>query len=239
MMRERPAVTARMSDLIQGWEAAADRRGIFLRCYLLMTRNMLAAVDAGDFHDCRWVNALLHRFADYYFDALVVYDEERERAPAVWQHTHDLAGRDDVQVLQHLLLGVNAHINYDLVLTLVEMLEPEWERLTPQERAARYVDHCHVNDIIAATIDAVQDDVIEPAAPQMDVVDKLLGPLDEWLISHLITRWRQEVWERARAMLARPAQQREELRSALEDVTQRRARAILLQEGTSPMADLW
>lgn len=238
-MNEKQAVTEKMTALIRGWETAADRRAVFLNCYLLMTRNMLSAVDAGDFHDCRWVNVLLHRFADYYFDALVVYDEDRERAPAVWKQAHDLAGRDDIQVVQHLLLGVNAHINYDLVLTLVEMLEPEWERLTPRQRAGRYADHCRVNDIIAATVDAVQDDVIEPAAPQMDVIDKLLGPLDEWLISRLITHWRQEVWERAAAMLARPAQRREEMRAALETLTQRRARAILLEDGTNPLAVLW
>lgn len=238
-MNEEQTVTERMAVLIQGWEADADRRAIFLNCYLLMTRNMLTAVDAGAFHDGRWVNALLHRFADYYFDALSVYDVDRERAPAVWKQTHDLAGRDEIQVVQHLLLGVNAHINYDLVLTLVEMLEPEWERLTPRQRAARYADHCRVNDIIGATIDAVQDDVIEPAAPQMDVVDKLLGPLDEWLISRLVTRWRQEVWEHAAAMLARPAQRREEMRATVEALTQRRARAILLEERTNAIADFW
>ena len=238
-MSERQAVTDRMASLIRGWEAAADRRAIFLNCYLLMTRNMLSAVDAGDFRDCDWVHALLYRFADYYFDALVVYDEDRERAPAVWRYAHDVAGRRAIQPLQHLLLGVNAHINYDLVLTLVEMLEPEWERLTPQQRAARYADHCHVNEIIAATVDAVQDDVIEPTAPKMDLVDKLLGPLDEWLIARLISRWRQEVWEHAVIMLASPAQQRETQRAQVEALTHRRARAILLAEGTDPLADLW
>lgn len=66
----------------------------------------------------------------------------------------------------------------------------------------------------------------------MDLVDKLLGPVDEWLISQLITRWRDEVWEHALAMLARPDRQgRECMRAEIEFVTQNRARAILLGSG--------
>lgn len=235
-MKQQP-VTERMASLINDWEQTADRRAIFLRCYLLMTRNMLAAVDGGIFHDCAWVHGLLHRFADYYFDALVAYEQEAAQTPAVWQHVHDVAAAKEAQVLQHLLLGVNAHINYDLVLTLVETLEPEWAQLTAAERSRRYADHCRVNDIIGATVDAVQDDVIETEAPEMDLVDVLLGPVDEWLISTLITRWRDEVWEHALEMLARPdAQQRERKRLQIEARTQRRARAILLGAATDGSA---
>jgi hypothetical protein len=35
----------------------------------------------------------------------------------------------------------------------------------------------------------------------MELVDKLLGPLDEALASHLITRWRETVWQYAYQML--------------------------------------
>jgi hypothetical protein len=36
----------------------------------MMTRNVLAAIDAGDFRDPPWVSGLLDRFADYTFAAL-------------------------------------------------------------------------------------------------------------------------------------------------------------------------
>ena len=232
MMSHRPPVTVRMESLIQKWEAAADRRAIFLRCYLLMTQNVLAAVEGRAFRDCQWVNTLLHRFADYYFEALSAYEEDEDGAPAVWSQTHNVARQEGVQVVQHLLLGVNAHINYDLVMTLVELLEPEWSRLSPQEREMRYADHCQVNDIIGATVDAVQDEVIETAAPGMNVVDILLGPVDEWLISHVIKRWRDEVWDHALKMLARSdTHQRERIRFDIETLTQKRAQIILLESG--------
>ena len=198
-----------------------------------MTQNMLAAVEAGAFRDGRWVHTLLHRFADYYFEALSAYEEDEDGAPAIWRKTHKVARQQEAQIVQHLLLGVNAHINYDLVLTLVELLEPERSRLSPQEREMRYAGHCQVNEIIGATIDAVQDDVIETVAPEMNLVDTLLGPVDEWLISDVITRWRDEVWDHALKMLARSApRQRERIRSDIEILTQRRAQIILLESGT-------
>ncbi len=104
-------------------------------------------------------------------------------------------------MLQKLLLGVNAHINYDLVLTLAEILRPEWAQLSEDQRGQRYADHCHVNDVIARTIDAVQDQVLEPAMPVLDIVDRLLGPMDERMVSRTITHWRDQVWQHATSLV--------------------------------------
>jgi hypothetical protein len=69
------------------------------------------------------------------------------------------------------------------------------------QRAARYADHCHVNAVIGRTIDAVQDQVLEPMMPVMALLDTVLGPVDEMLISHLITKWRETVWHHATRLL--------------------------------------
>jgi hypothetical protein len=214
---ERPVLT-RMTTLVEHWEAAHDRRAIFLGCYRLMTANMLNAVDAGRFQDALWVSSLLHRFADYYFDALTCYDQNRLDTPAVWQLAFDATRDEDVTTLQHLLLGVNAHINFDLVFTLVDLLSPEWTALTDERRAQRHADHTLVNRIIGETVDAVQDQVIDRHSPWYDFVDKLLGPVDEWLTSRLISRWREEVWENAVCYLeAATPEERVALRQRIEE----------------------
>lgn len=179
------------------WEADRDLRCVFLSCYALMTQNMLHALAAGRFNDRRWVDRLLHRFAAYYFDALELYDAHSAATPAVWQQAHDAACGREASSPQLLLAGVNAHINYDLVLTLHDLLAPEWPGLTEAQRRQRYADHCLVNTVIAETIDAVQDDVIERHDPWLDLVDKGLGRLDEWLTARLIARWRHTVWQQA------------------------------------------
>jgi hypothetical protein len=238
-MAESVTVTDRMVSQIQHWEQAGDRRSIFLSCYHLMTLNMLAAVEAGEFQDAPWVDLLLHRFADYYFAACDDYEQGRPLTPAVWQRTHAVARQPGTHVLQNLLLGVNAHINYDLVLTLVDLLEPEWPRLSAAQRALRYADHCHVNAVIARTVDIVQDTVVERLEPAMNVVDTLMGRMDEWVVSRLIRNWRDDVWRQAiRWIETAPPAERGPLRHDLERLVLRRADAILLRDGLPPLHHL-
>lgn len=194
-------VILQMQARLQAWETAADDKALFLNCYQLMTSNVLAAVEQHEFNDPVWVSRLLDHFAHYYFVALEAYERDPAVAPAIWQRAFTVTCAPNISALQKLLLGVNAHINYDLVFTLVDLLQPEWPQLSDAQRAARYADHCHVNAVIGRTIDAVQDQVLEPAMPLMDLVDKLLGPMDEALISRLITQWRDQVWLNAVSLL--------------------------------------
>lgn len=229
-MSKRQPVVERMQEFVLRWQEEADRRAIFLNCYMLMTGNVLVAIERGEFRDGHWVNRLLHRFAGYYFRALDAYEADPAGTPAVWRVTHRATAAPDTATLQHLFLGVNAHINYDLVLTVADMLEPEWAQLAESRRRQRYADHCHVNAVIGRTIDAVQDEVVERATPSMDVVDRLLGRLDEWLTSRLITHWRDEVWHNAvRYVESATPETREALRQEIESLTLRRADAILLK----------
>lgn len=198
------AVIQQMQTIIRRWEQTSDQRVIFLRCYLMMTNNMRTSLRQGEFRDPDWVSRLLVNFAGYYFVALQAYDQDPASAPPVWRQAHQAAIEAGVPALQKLLLGVNAHINYDLVFSLVDLLRPEWAGLSPAQRQARYTDHCHVNEVIGCTIDAVQDQVLEPAMPAMDLFDRLLGPLDERLISALLTRWRENVWQNAIRLLEAP-----------------------------------
>ncbi len=224
-------VIQRMQALAQHWEACGDARAIFLNCYCMMTRNMLAAVDRREFDDPAWVDHLLHQFADYYFIALDTYEQNPEAAPAVWRATHRAAGQPRILPIQKLLMGVNAHINYDLVLALVDLLEPEWNALGQEQRAGRYADHCRVNTIISQTIDAVQDQVLQPAMPVMGIIDRLLGPFDERMISHLIAGWRERVWQHALDMIALPTpDQRAALTRQIEHETLRIGDLIQLRQ---------
>jgi hypothetical protein len=80
-----------MEFLVQRWNEIADQCAIFLRCYMMMTQNMLTAIDHGEFHDDDWVNRLMHRFAEYYFNVLEAFEHNADDAPAVWQRAHQVA----------------------------------------------------------------------------------------------------------------------------------------------------
>ncbi|NTW97858.1 MAG: hypothetical protein HGB28_04835 [Oscillochloris sp.] len=203
---------------------------MFLACYILMTGNMACAVLDGRFRNSAWVTALITNFAGYYFDALDAYEEGAGRLPQVWQRAHDLANAPTTTVIQNLLMGVNAHINCDLVLVLDDMLAPGWASLAATDRADRYHDYCLVNTIIGETIDTVQDRVIAPYAHLMGLVDTLFGPLDEWCTARLIRNWRDDVWRRALALIAvEDPTQRQELRRETDTIALQRI--VLLAEG--------
>jgi hypothetical protein len=197
-------VLDQMQALIDTWQAAADQRAIFLSCYHMMTANMLAALRQDEFLDPTWVDGLLRRFADYYFTALAAYERDPEAAPSAWRLAFASAGHAHLNPLQKLLLGVNAHINYDLSLAIYDMLVGDWALLSDDGRAARHTDHCRVNEVIAHTVDAVQSQIIEPEMPVLRVFDYLLGPVDEILTSRLITAWRDTVWRNANRLLESP-----------------------------------
>lgn len=217
-----------MQEKIDNWQQTKDRRAIFLQCYRAMTANTLTAVAHGRFQDHTWVTGLLNRFADYYFLALDAYDAGQSGVSPVWQYTFDAARQKKPNVLQHLFLGVNAHINYDLALTLYDVLHEEWPTLTAAQRDGRYRDYCLINEIIAETIDQVQDEVVKRESPLLALVDWLGGRMDEWLVVEMLTGWREEVWRKGVEMVeAVDADGRVTLRQSLEQSCLRRGRRIL------------
>lgn len=227
-MKPNDSLIGMMQEMIDNWQQAKDRRAIFLQCYRAMTVNTLAAVVDGRFQDESWVARLLQCFADYYFTAVAAYDKANSSTPAVWQLTFDAARQNKSHVLQNLFLGVNAHINYDLVLTLYDMLHEEWATLSPTQREARYQDFCLINNIIAETIDQVQDEVVEHHSPLMSLVDWLAGPMDEFVVVEMISNWREEVWRKGVEMVEMgEADGRAAIRLTVEQNCLRRGRRIL------------
>ncbi len=228
---DEPAIAVqRMRERLEMWQKASDPRATFLYCYVMMTENMLTAIQAGEFNDPVWVRHLLEHFANYYFTALQGYEQQDPGTPAVWRLTFESAHRPGSLVLQNLLLGVNAHINYDLVLALSDLLEPDWYSLDDHTREQRYNDHCHVSQVITRTIDSVQDTILEPQSLPLQLADVLFGPVDEWVISRLIGNWREQVWEQAMQRISSPdPEKREELRRAVETGCLKLSERILLR----------
>jgi hypothetical protein len=232
-----PEIVERMESCITSWQKADDHRAIFLMCYTMMTKNMLNAIEQNAFEDSDWVGNLTHIFAQYYFDALEAYDNEAQ--PAVWTSVFEAACHKQLHVLQNLLLGVNAHICYDLIFALTDSLEDDWITLSDEKRAMRYRDYTHVNHIIGTTIDAVQDDVVRLYDKHMAIVDFTLGRMDEWMIQKLITRWRKDVWEQTVAYLSALPQARPNLRETYTKQAEQRSQAIQGQRGILGIVELF
>src|SRR5918997_5168173 len=111
-----------MAGLLAPLEADRDPARFFLGVYLRTTVAVGAAIDAGAFEDPAWVEEWDVDFAGLYLDALTAH----RRAPASAPHPWRLAfGADPgLRPEAHVLLGVNAHINYDLPQSMVRVIPP-------------------------------------------------------------------------------------------------------------------
>src|SRR5919107_801591 len=83
----------------------------FLATYLRTTRAVAEAVHRGSFEDPAWVEEWDVAFAELYVDALAAHQEGRP-TPRPWRLAFEASS--ELHPLAHVLLGVNAHINYDL-----------------------------------------------------------------------------------------------------------------------------
>ena len=83
---------------------------------------MKDALEAGAFDDADRMERLDTLFADRYLDAVAARSAGRP-ATASWELTFAAAQRWRPLVLQHLLVGINAHINLDLGIAAARLRE--------------------------------------------------------------------------------------------------------------------
>jgi hypothetical protein len=174
-----------------------DPRGYFTCVYRAVTVRILEGIAAGEFVDATRMERFDVLFAGYFLDACRDHAAGRP-VSASWQVALDAPSRWRV-ALQHLLAGMNAHINLDLGVAAartqgdapVEELRDDFERL---------------NDILAAMVDRMQT-ALGAVSPWSSIVDRLAGSRDEWLACWSIERARQGAWELAERLTASPAEQ--------------------------------
>jgi hypothetical protein len=97
--------------------AADDASGYFPAMYARITRQVETAGAVGRFVDAARMEAFARAFAGW-------YPGLRHRdvgVPGCWRAAFDVAGDRDLMIVQHLLLGINAHVNHDLPQVVVAM----------------------------------------------------------------------------------------------------------------------
>src|SRR5829696_9607757 len=102
-----------LDDLIAHARRAKNRLGYFAALYRNVTIKVKEGILAGSFEDAARMERLDVAFANRYLDALERYRRGEEPGKC-WRTTFRAAESWHPIVLQHLLLGINAHINLDL-----------------------------------------------------------------------------------------------------------------------------
>ena len=182
-------VLDRLQGLLDGLadeppERSAGRRE-FLATYLRTTRAVGDAVRADRFEDPAWVEEWDVVFADLYVDALTAHTEGRP-TPRPWRLAFE-AG-PDVHPLGHVLLGVNAHINYDLPQSLLRVVPPD-DFDDPDVMARRHRDHEAIDGVLNARVAAEGKEF-----DGQSLVDRVLTPLNRAATRRFLGESRRKVW---------------------------------------------
>lgn len=96
---------------------AGDAAGYFPALYVRVTGDIAAGIRDHQFEDGKRMEQLVDAFAGYYIRART----SQVPVPRCWQATWDVAGDPNLVIVQHLLLGTNAHVNHDLAQAVVEV----------------------------------------------------------------------------------------------------------------------
>jgi hypothetical protein len=190
------AVAARMEELLISLEVRGDPARFFLGTYLRTTRAVGEALDAGSFEDPMWVAAWDADFAGIYLDALEAWHKDNCIVGAPWRLAF---GADPALPPEaHVLLGMNAHINFDLPQSLLRMIPPaDFSSFTVLERRRR--DHERIDGVLAAQVSA-EDAALRRAGGRRTLLDRLLAPVNRWASRMFLREARAKVWANTAAL---------------------------------------
>jgi hypothetical protein len=174
--------------------AAGDASGYFPALYSRVTERIGASIEAGAFQDGPGLDRFATQFASHYVAAA----HDHTHGPRCWQASWNVAADPRLLIVQHLLIGINAHVNYDLPRAVVEVADERGDLLSIRH------DFDAVNDVLAATyVDVVKD--LNRVSRWVNSAARLGGG---HAFNFSLTLARARAWQAATAMYPLPVEGR-------------------------------
>jgi hypothetical protein len=151
----------------------------FNKLYLLVTQGVLNMPPEGGWQRPGWLARLDVIFANRYFGAVARWHAHGPPAPRAWQALFEARYRPGIVRVQFALAGMNAHINHDLALAVVDTCAEL--ATSPRLGGPEHGDFERVNEILAH---------VEPQAMQY-LATGIIGEVAQSLgdLSHLMAMW--------------------------------------------------
>jgi hypothetical protein len=191
-----------MQERLDGLPPERAHLGRFLGTYRRTTLAVGKAVDAGEFEDPEWVERWDVAFAELYVEAL-----DAQLAGGTPSRPWALAFDADPALppLRHVLLGINAHVNYDLPQALLQVISDD-DFTDRSLMASRHRDHERIDGVLSSRV-AAED--VELGMRGRTLTDRVLQPLNRLSSRRFLREARIKVWhntgELQAARLAGPA----------------------------------
>jgi len=183
---------ARMAALLESLQATGDQRRYFHATYQRTTIAVAGELRRGGFADAEWVERWDIAFADLYLDALrAALAGHRPARP--WEVAFSAPA--ELPPLRHVLLGMNAHINFDLPQALLAVITDE-QFDDAALLARRESDHRAIDNVLASRVAAEDDELASISGPG-STLDRLLRPLNRLATQRFLREAREKVWANA------------------------------------------
>ena len=189
------AVAAGMQQRLDRLPARLAHQRLFLSIYRRTTQAVGDAVERACFEDPEWVESWDVTFASHYLAALDAELSGGDKVPRPWRLV--FAASLDLPPLRHVLLGMNAHINYDLPQALLAVISDD-DFSDPLLIERRRRDSERIDTILATRMPAEQNELI--TTDGTTTLDRLLTPLGRLGSRRFLHEARQKVWHNTLAL---------------------------------------
>lgn len=187
---------ARMEEIGARLTSTGDPRRVFHMAYLRSTKSVMKEVEADGFVDSAWAEKWGIAFADLYLDALERWETGQD-TPGPWRVAFDASRDEELPPVTQALLGINAHINYDLPQALLAVISDE-EFQDEAILSKRAADHAHVDSILAGRVaDEDRNLEMDEASGQRTLLDAILRPVYQAGTKRFLKEGREKVWANA------------------------------------------
>jgi hypothetical protein len=182
--------------------------GLFPALYKQVTVKVKEGIEKGEFENGERMERLDVTFANRYIDAYQNFQAGKPTTKS-WAVAFQAAKDNHLILLQHLLIGMNAHINLDLGIAAAEIAYGD-------EIESLHHDFNQINVILNSLVEKVQKE-IGAVSPMMYVVEWLMKGKDEVFAEFSMGAARDFAWLNANNFASLPKEDWPETIKDLDD----------------------
>lgn len=193
-------VIDRLTEIVKQSKAEESQMGYFAALYRKVTMQIKSDIDNGFFENNQRMERFDVVFANRYITA---YDHYKSGSQVTksWGFAFEMAQQWRPIVLQHLLLGLNAHINLDLGIAAA--------RVCPgAELPGLKNDFDRINLVLSKLVGSVQEELAR-IWPVLRIMNRFLGSVQKVLINFSMTQARDQAWRVAQQLAPLNTEQQE------------------------------
>ena len=188
-------VISALENIILDSEKNNDTSGYFAALYLKVTKQVKKGIENNEFEDGPRMEKLDVIFASRYLDAYRAWKNNQPVTDS-WKKAFSLSTQYWPIVLQHLLMGMNAHINLDLGIAAAEISKNK-------DINELKNDFDKINEILSSLVNEVQDN-LSKIWPTLKWILQKTRKVDDFLVDYSMQLSRDGAWKFAGSIVNKP-----------------------------------